>query len=90
MSYYAADANGYLDDVASVGGMRDFRNWAKTQEPVIRQFVERGSTEQITELADALEAAKAEGSVASTRNNLVEQARKAQEVFILSDGNNGE
>jgi hypothetical protein len=88
MGYYAADKNGYLEDIASIGGMKAMRKWSKTQVAVIRNLFEHGSTHQVKEVAEALLVAHVEGEVASTVRNLARVAAQAEELLILSDGNN--
>ena len=86
MSYYVADAAGYLADIASIGGWQAFRAWSKTQEPAIRQFVERGMTEQPLALQIALQKAVSTREVQSIVNDLITQCGRAEEILILSDG----
>lgn len=88
MGYYAADKNGYLEDVASIGGMRDLRQWGRTQAPVIRQLLANGVSDSPKDLAAALRSASSEGAVKSTVLHLADVADRAEELLILSDGNN--
>lgn len=86
MSYYCADADGYIGDIASGGGLHAFVAWAPETGP-IGEFLETGWTDDPKALAAALEKEKAsDPKVDGTRALLAEYARKADEVLILSDG----
>lgn len=88
MTYFACDVNGYIGDVASIGGWRDFRKWANTaQGDEIIRFMINGYTRDPARLAVQLEMANAPiDSVDSTRRNLYELALKADTLLILTDG----
>ena len=86
MSYYAADANGYVGDVASNGGWADFTAWARKQkDATLTQLADEGYADAPA-LLTALAAHKATGTVEQTRLGLITLARKADEVLIISDG----
>ena len=86
MSYYAADANGYVGDVASNGGWADFTKWARTQnDPTLTKLADEGWAEAPA-LLTALAAHKATGTVDSTRLGLITLARKAEDILLVSDG----
>ena len=93
MSYVLADVNGVLDDFASIGGMRDFSNWALASEkPVLRHFVEVGVTEDIAELREELKDTDSPPppNVIEQFNVLVSAADRAEDVLIISDGTSDE
>jgi hypothetical protein len=92
VSYYAVDANDYIDDVASVGGWHDFVVWADEQDSdVLRQFVETGVSDDPAELADELSALSADDpSVEDVLRGLEKCARAADEILIVSDGTSDE
>lgn len=86
MSFYLADANGYIRDIASIGGWRGFIEWAPDDGP-IRDFIEQGETHDPESLATALSMEQADRlATDSIRRDLIEAARAADEILILSDG----
>ena len=86
MTYFLADASGYRCDIASIGGLRTFSEWAPKVGPV-REFLNRGVTEDPKALAKALVSLKAKDpAVESIRKALLKAACTADEILILSDG----
>jgi hypothetical protein len=86
MGLYVADANGYMGDIASLGGWRNFSEWAPADGP-IAHFIRDGYAEEPEKLKAALEALKAERpGVESIRRELAAYAGRADAVLILSDG----
>lgn len=85
MSYFCADVNGYLGDVASINGLRVFRMWAQ-RHPVVTAFLDDGYTTDVAGLVSTLDNAVATGDAESTRQELLAYARKADRVLIVSDG----
>src|SRR5262249_44969787 len=51
MAYYLANEAGYVDDFASLGGMRAFSTWASVQKEPIRSFAKNGVTDDPAGLA---------------------------------------
>lgn len=89
MGYYVADANGYIADIASIGGWRAFRAWSSV-DPIVRDFVITGVTETPATLAQALLDDHADDpDVESIRSALYSCAEAADAVLILSDGSDG-
>jgi len=89
VSYYAIDAEGYVADIASLGGWRAFRAWAEGQADPIKQFAAEGRTDDPQALYEALDAVVAEDpAVETTRAGLAEAALIADEVLIMTDGTN--
>lgn len=86
MGYYAVDANGYVDDVASIGGWSDFVAAASKLDGVA-DFVRDGITEDPGALGEALDAVTFPGASAnSVREHLAELALNAQGFLIITDG----
>lgn len=91
MSYYVADVNGYIDDVASNAGLADFRVWAYSVGGVLQTFMRDGHTTDIKALREALGSHESDDpSIERTRKGLLSCAREAEDVLILSDGANGD
>ncbi len=86
MSFYAYDVNGYVGDVASVGGLRQFASWARSLGGAAEKFVDEGYTHDPAALQKQLSTAKATGDDETVRENLAKLAGKAEECLILSDG----
>jgi hypothetical protein len=86
MGYYVADANGYLGDIASGGGLRAFSEWAPMSGPV-REFLRDGYSYGTDQLAQTLNEMKSDNpAVDSVRTELAGYARQAEVLLILSDG----
>jgi len=87
MSYVARDVNGYLGDVASLGGWATFAEWAalQTGRPALAALLEEGWADAALLLAD-LEAKAAPGDAESTRAVLAVLARKAEDILLVTDG----
>lgn len=86
MSYSLADATGVLEEFASVGGLSDFRDWARHQSATIRQFVTLGYTEDISRLHEELLNAVPTKLIADPLLALISAAERAKGVLILTDG----
>jgi hypothetical protein len=86
VSYYVANQNGYLGDVASVGGLSLFREWAEHQDEQIRAFVENGLTEDPAGLSEALARATAEDPFVDGLRHQLSVWAESAEVLIISDG----
>lgn len=90
MSYFAADANGYIDDIASGGGWSAFVEWGLAKGGAIKEFVEDGVTSDLEGLIAELSGESASGSIESTRRIVLACAEKADEVLIVTDGTSDE
>lgn len=91
MSYYAADATGYLGDLASTGGWRALRAWAEERgAPVVREFAAAGFTEDPAALAAYVRDLGPEDlddeEVAGILGDLAAYAERAEEILTVSDG----
>jgi hypothetical protein len=87
VSWYAYDVNGYVADVASIGGWQAFRAWARAQGGALAAFIDKGSTRNLPELRAELKAYRApDADVDSVRRSLLAATDKASQVLILSDG----
>lgn len=84
MSYYLYDANGYVADGPSVAGLTSLTAWAG-DDPALAQFFKDGHAPPLG-IIDALWHRTAEGEVEQSRQVLLEAARRASEVLILTDG----
>lgn len=93
MTYYAADVNGYIDDIASVRGWHDFVTWVDTMKQrhsVVAAFVQQGMTYKPLVLAQELAAVESSNASAdSVRAGVVRAAQRAKELLIISDGTSG-
>lgn len=86
MSYYAADANGYVGDVASNGGWADFTAWARKQnDATLTKLADEGWADA-ADLLTALAGHTATGTVETTRISMLTLARKAEDILLVSDG----
>lgn len=89
MSYYLADASGIVDLFTSIGGLRQFRTWARDQGGVLQDFVEVGylGSEDLDDLIQQLEtAAPPTVLLKDLRDKTLKYAKSADEVLILTDG----
>jgi hypothetical protein len=87
MGFYAADANGFIADVASTTGLHDFSTEAEAHPGTIATFAEAGETDDPEALAAALAAVTFQNLSAETvRQAILGCAQRAAEVLILSDG----
>ena len=86
MAYYVADANGYIEDFASIGGLKQFAVWAAGVGGAVSAFARKGYTDDPDGLAKALAGAHAQGTVEEMRQALVTHAKAAKLCLILSDG----
>lgn len=86
MSYFLADSNGPLVDFASIGGLADFREWAKNQPAVVRHFAFEGFTEDVEDLVAALEKNKPPQKIQEQFDAILEAADNAEDILIISDG----
>jgi hypothetical protein len=88
--YYLASEDGYLGDFANGKGLLDFRKWANTlNAPTLRHFLDEAvlDKEDIRTLDAELEPLKAPNpDVKESLNALRENAKRAQEILILSTG----
>lgn len=89
MSFYVYDTDGYVGDLASIGGWGLFRKAAEELGGAAWEFAEDGYTENPEGLAGQLADVELEGSAEDTRKLLVEYAGKAKECLILTDGEDG-
>ena len=86
MGYQLADSIEVLDEFVSIGGLRDFRNWAEQQGPPLNHFIEHGWTEDLDELAKQCKEANPPAKVAEQVRVLGECAARAHDIIILTDG----
>jgi hypothetical protein len=87
MSYIARDVNGYLGDVASLGGWATFVQWARTQPKLLMLAVLlRDGWAPAAGLVADLSAGVAPGDADSTRKELLALAQRAEDVLIVTDG----
>lgn len=86
MSYYLADTAGYLEDFASIGGLKAFSLWAAGVGGTVKRFVREGFEDEPSVLAGALDSVVATGANEEMRVALRDAAMRAQGVLILSDG----
>jgi hypothetical protein len=87
MSYFVEDANGYVDEMTTVAGLAQFRDWAEKHPGPIADFVEAGTTDEPKKLADALDVVQADDpNVRETAAALAVAARDAEEFLTLTDG----
>lgn len=87
MGYYLYDANGYVGDVASGGGLADLRNHVAGRKDAVGQFFSEGHADPKKLLAglEAVEKPEDHG-VAKTLKNLIRLVKKCDEIAILTDG----
>jgi hypothetical protein len=84
VSYYLYDSRGYVADGPSIMGWEDFVAWAPAS---VQPFIEAGHTTDLDALITALESmTTSDPNVDSTRVAILDAARQAEDVLILSDG----
>lgn len=90
MSYYLADANGYLADWGSGRQLEMFDVWANKQETSIQLFASEGSAPDAQLLGAALSRCKPayNKSVEAMRKYLIEQCKLAVSPIFIGDGVN--
>ena len=88
MSWYGYDENGFVGDVASIGGWNDFCAWARDKGGQLATLANDGVSTDLAMLASELEKAAPapRGDIESVRLNVVRLAGKAQGLLIISDG----
>ena len=89
MSYYAYDSGGYLGDVASIDGWREFTKWAEQQGGEVAELATSGASDDPDALVSQLAALTATGDVESVRSNLADLVASATDTVIISDGVDG-
>ncbi len=85
MSYCAYDNSGFLGDVASISGWRDFTNATRTK-PALQFFITKGYTDDPQALSKALAFEISNESADSVRANLAAIAAKADGTLLITDG----
>ena len=90
MSYFLADASGFREDFASIGGLNRFYHWAQTQASPIVDLATEGYTEDVDGLRAALAHAKVTPEVQAQVTVLTQVAADADGLLIISDGMTGE
>lgn len=86
MSLSLYDWNGYVEDLGSANGYSAFADWAATKEG-LAQFALDGYTEDLPGLIEALENnLPDDADIESTRLVVLEAAKKAEGILIVSDG----
>ncbi len=93
MSYYLYDSGGYVGDVASIGGWLDFRQATESAQPeaATLEFIEKGLTERIGQLARELKRLRlTDRSAESVGAGLVALLPRCRDIAILTDGVGGE
>ena len=86
MGFYVADAAGLMGSIASLGGWRNFREWAPKDGPV-GEFLNEGVAYEPAKLAEALAAVSSDRpGTESIRRSLIAYAKRADEILILTDG----
>ena len=87
MTFAAYDSNGYLGDVASIGGWTAFVKWAAQQDDELARLARQGSSTDPIRLAVQLNSLSApDPDVESVRAGLFALAQKAEELLIISEG----
>lgn len=90
MTYYAYDAHGYIGDLASGPGWHKFTAWALAQGGELAALATSGESTHLDQLAaEAAEEPAGNPSDDSIRENLIALARTADEVLIVSSGEDG-
>jgi len=86
MSYAVYDANGYVGDMASGGGLKELREHAVTTDnEALKTFVDDGYADPDT-LAKAITLPVGESELGDTLKNLKELAGKCELIMIISNG----
>ena len=87
MSFYAYDANGYLGDVASIGGWTAFGEWAMPKGGEVLRLIRQGTSTDLARLSDQLsDLYSPDSDVESVRVELLGLVRKAEELLIITEG----
>jgi hypothetical protein len=90
MTLYAYDVDGYVGDVASVGGWADIvRVMLRSGDPVLIALANEGCTQKLEELISSLQRwgkDRPTPQVDAVRLNLIKLARKCKLILIISDG----
>ena len=93
MSYFVADVNGFVGDLASGGGLHRLYEWMERQSaPLIQQLLEQGFTSRPADAASALEeaAGDTEGEPEGSARRLARLLRRCEEIGIITDGVGGD
>lgn len=93
MSYFLADANGFVRDFASGGGLDRLHAWSKRADPVVQQFFKLGGTLEPKQLAAALRRSMGTVLEPMTRemvDALIDTAMTASAPLVVSDGTSGD
>jgi hypothetical protein len=89
MGYYLYDADGYLDDAATIHGWKQFAHWAQRQRlPELSRFVAKGFSESPQQLAKELGQLRIKRNrhLEDLRRHLQRAAARAKDIIILTDG----
>ena len=87
MTFSAYDSNGYLGDVASIGGWTAFAKWAAPQGYDVTELIRQGHSADPRAVALQLNGMHSEDpDVESVRKTLFDLAQKAEELLIVSEG----
>ena len=89
MSYQIYDANGFVCDFASGGGLRDLFGYLRQQKNSdIKRLAHDGEIEITNEIKTEIKNIKppTDTTIASTLNILQSAATKCEEILIISDG----
>ena len=87
MTYFAADAKGYVGDIGTTSGWIAFAAWARKQGGEIAILGEDGQTLHPRQLAKELRTAKTDNeSDEEVRVALLDAATEADEILIVTDG----
>jgi hypothetical protein len=87
MSYFLADANGYVADFANSTRLVELSEWAAERPSVIRRFVSHGFTGSPEQLADevAEELHSAPSQLQPLLETLCSAARRANEILLVAE-----
>jgi hypothetical protein len=89
LTYCLYDSNGYVGDLASIGGLKDLRDFVlhKTNDKNIRSFFDKGHITPTPALITRIKGLHSDNeSINTTLTNLVDLLSKCDTVAIISDG----
>lgn len=89
MSYFLADANGYVADFANGKRLSELSEWAAERPSVIRRFVSHGFTGSPEQLAEEVEEefASAPAELQPLLETLRNAAKRANEILLVAERN---
>lgn len=92
MSYFLVDGSVFIRDFATIGGLERLTKWSRSQDPVIKNFFDSGTTLEPKQLAAKLRLSKPINDPIALEmiDQLIETANTARIALTISDGTSTE